>query len=399
MTAHVVIGANFGDEGKGLMVDHLTRMLQPTPLVVRFNGGAQAGHTVQHGKRRHVFHHIGSGTLAGGATLLSRVFVANPFLFNPEYEALQGLGATPVVTIDPRAPLTTPFDMMLNQIAEEVRGTARHGSCGLGFNETLKRAELQPVLTTTVADMLSEESLRIKLSVIRDYYVPERLHFLFPDLAVSEEWQKRIKNRAIIDAYMDSVALLRSRVTIQEDADVMHRHDGPVVFEGAQGLLLDEDHRFFPHVTHSHTGMHNVRLLAADAGISIGGRVNYMTRAYMTRHGAGPFPSEITGLAYADATNVPNPWQGALRFGAIDLDLMREAITKDRRTEAAGIVVTCVDQVGSKAAVRVDGENRWIATSELFDVIEKATGLPVTHFSTGPTSADVRVVSEALIAA
>ena len=109
-------------------------------IVVRFNGGAQAGHTVVTPEgRRHVFSHIGSGTFAGAATFLSRFFVSHPLLFLKEWEVLAAQGVRPVVYVDPDSPVTTPYDMMINQIIEQEQGAARHGSCGLGFGETLER--------------------------------------------------------------------------------------------------------------------------------------------------------------------------------------------------------------------------------------------------------------------
>ncbi|MEJ2125462.1 MAG: adenylosuccinate synthetase, partial [Alphaproteobacteria bacterium] len=134
--AKAVIGAAYGDEGKGLITDALVASCGAAATVVRFNGGAQAGHTVTlPDGRRHVFHHIGSGTLAGAPTFLSRFFVANPILLATEIANLAAMGFTPSIAIDPDAPVTTPFDMMINQFAETARGSGRHGSCGLGFGE------------------------------------------------------------------------------------------------------------------------------------------------------------------------------------------------------------------------------------------------------------------------
>jgi adenylosuccinate synthase len=137
----VVIGAGYGDEGKGLMTDYLTgQQEKPSDtVVVRFNGGAQAGHTVQNDKCRHVFKHYSSGTLHGATTCLSRFFVVNPLLWAEEYEALyrksvwQRSLKGQRLLIDARAHVSTPYDMLYNQIIELSRGAARHGSCGVGF--------------------------------------------------------------------------------------------------------------------------------------------------------------------------------------------------------------------------------------------------------------------------
>ncbi|GAF82360.1 unnamed protein product, partial [marine sediment metagenome] len=133
----IVIGATFGDEGKGLITHHLASRHGRDSIVVRFNGGAQAGHTVvTKNSKRHVFRHVGSGTFAGAATFLSQFFISNPILFLEELKELKNLKLKPKVYIDPESPITTPYDMMINQMAEEFRGNQRHGSCGVGFAET-----------------------------------------------------------------------------------------------------------------------------------------------------------------------------------------------------------------------------------------------------------------------
>lgn len=115
----IVIGANFGDEGKGLMTDTFASQYESC-LVVRCNGGSQAGHTVITPEgNRHVFKHFGSGTLAGAHTLLSQDFIINPIVFRTEREELVSqFGIAPVVYADDRAIITTPFDMLLNQAKE-----------------------------------------------------------------------------------------------------------------------------------------------------------------------------------------------------------------------------------------------------------------------------------------
>ena len=127
--AFAVIGSAYGDEGKGLAVDALTsraRRAREDVCVVRSNGGAQAGHTVVTPEgRRHVFSHIGAGALAGARTHLSRFFVVNPMVFGREATNLGAHILEQGVTIDPRAPVTTPWDMLLNQGVERARGPAR----------------------------------------------------------------------------------------------------------------------------------------------------------------------------------------------------------------------------------------------------------------------------------
>ena len=171
--AIVVVGANFGDEGKGLAVDTIVAR-DPDATVIRFNGGAQAGHTVvAEDGRRHVFSHFGAGTLRGAATFLSRFFVVQPSIFVREAVELAGIGVNPVVFVDPDAQVTTPFDVFINQWVEETRGGTRHGSVGVGFGETIERAELGYPLA--VRELGDDKCILEILTRIRDVWLPVRL--------------------------------------------------------------------------------------------------------------------------------------------------------------------------------------------------------------------------------
>ena len=141
--AKIVIGANYGDEGKGLMTDYFCREAAArgeTCLNVLINGGPQRGHTVVTPEgMRHIFHHLGSGSFAGADTYFSDVFLINPMIFREEYEELRRTGADFRVFVHLACRWTTPYDMILNQMAEEFRGSKRHGSCGFGIWETVLR--------------------------------------------------------------------------------------------------------------------------------------------------------------------------------------------------------------------------------------------------------------------
>jgi adenylosuccinate synthase len=115
------------------------------------------------------------------------------------------------------------------------------------------------------------------------------------------------------------------------------------VFEGAQGLLLDQNNKeFFPHVTHSNTGMTNVNILCQQAGIT-DKEIYYVSRTYLTRHGAGPLPGEDPNLHYEDNTNIKNQFQGALRFAPLD-NKLKERIHKDAGGNKYKLVLTHCDQ-------------------------------------------------------
>jgi len=386
--ATVVIGANFGDEGKGLAVDTLVAR-DPDAAVIRFNGGAQAGHTVvAEDGRRHVFSHFGSGTFLGAATFLSRFFVVQPSIFTREAADLAAIGVRPVVFIDPDALVTTPFDVFINRWVEETRGGARHGSVGVGFGETIERSGLGYQLA--VRDLGDDNHLMETVTRIRDEWLPARLARL--GVPFSAERQQAAADPAVMRRYLAHVHILRHHASPAPiDAVLTHRN---IVFEGAQGLLLDMDRGFkFPYVTRSNTGLKNALALASDAGIEHLD-VIYTTRAYLTRHGPGPLLDEVPKLTFADVvdpTNLQNPWQGALRFAPLNLDLLRDAIADDlsdaaatRMAVEAGVGVTCVDQIRSSADVVISGVKTTIPAPQLAKEIAAVVRLPLAMKAHGP---------------
>jgi adenylosuccinate synthase len=395
--ATVVIGANFGDEGKGLAVDALAAR-NGDAAVIRFNGGAQAGHTVvAEDGRRHVFSHHGAGAFAGAATFLSRFFVVQPSIFAREAVELAEIGLDPAVYIDPDAQVTTPYDVFVNQWGEEARGCGRHGSVGVGFGETIERAGQG--YSFAVRDLGDDRYIIEILTRIRDVWLPLRLARL--GVPFTAERRDMAARPAVMRRYMAQIEILRHRTTPAPIDAVLTRRN--LVFEGAQGLLLDMDRGLqFPYVTRSNTGLKNVLVLAADAGI---GHLDviYTTRAYLTRHGAGPLPNGVPQLAFADVadpTNQPNPWQGTLRFAPLDLDLLRTAIADDLSDAAAagiavdaGIGVTCIDQIRSGAEVVVSGARTTIAKSRVAREIAAAAELPLVMEAHGPRRAAVGLAS------
>jgi adenylosuccinate synthase len=345
---------------------------------------------------RHVFSHFGSGSFTGAETFLSRYFVCNPLLFAKEHAVLAPKCAIPPMHADGAAPVTTPYDMMINQMAEEARGASRHGSCGMGFGETLERHESG--FKIICDDLADTDELRKKLRNVRDIWLPQRLLKLGL-AAVPEKWQERIASDGILEKYLEDTALFLQLITV-EQPDYLAKAEKRIVFEGAQGLLLAEDHRWFPHVTRSPTGLKNVLLLAEEAGI---GQLDvaYITRAYLTRHGAGPMPHELGQLPYpriTDPTNVHNDWQGSLRFGWLELDLLAGTIKDDlaRNTSAIkvsyGIAVTCIDQLEDEATVAEGDKLSDVSTDLLPALIKQRTGASFLIESRGPSRINVNRV-------
>lgn len=324
MRARVVIGANFGDEGKGLVTDYLCA--QGAGMVVRFNGGAQAGHTVvTPDGERHVFSHVGSGAFCGVPTFLSQFFICNPILLLSEMMALDKIGLLPTVYAHPNCVVSTFADMMINQWVEDHRDGKRHGSCGVGVNETIMRSDI-PELKITMSDLWNGVRLEGKLAEICDRYATFRMG-------------KPIeKPEAMIAEFVRRCAAVAEMIHPLGIAQCKEP-----VFEGAQGLLLDQNNKeFFPHLTRSNTGMKNVRVLMGQAGIGEAD-IYYVSRTYLTRHGAGKLPGEDSAMAFDDDTNVEHAYQGKLRFAPLDTGLSARCAA-----DAAGpfnLVLTHCDQL------------------------------------------------------
>lgn len=334
MRARAVIGANFGDEGKGLVTDYLCA--QGADMVVRFNGGAQAGHTVvSPDLGRHVFGHFGSGSLVGVPTFLSQFFICNPIMFFKERSDLLKLGVDPTVYAHPDCLVTTFADIMINQALEQKRGSGRHGSVGLGVSETVERS-MVPELKITMSDLWNKIStLESRIAEICGPYAAFRIG-------------QPIDEPAMIEKFIQGCWLFADHV---HPLGIGQCKDP--VFEGAQGLLLDQSNKeFFPHVTRSNTGMKNVRVLCTQAGIT-DIEPYYVSRTYLTRHGAGPLPGEDASISFKDETNVEHPWQGRIRFAPLDVDRLAQRIKQDGGSDKYRTVLTHCDQLTAPFAAHL----------------------------------------------
>lgn len=336
MVIKIVIGANAGDEGKGLMTDffcHQSAAQGKKCLVVMHNGGAQRGHTVELPDKpiRHVFHHFGSGTFAGADTYLSEDFIVNPIIFHQEWDVLTSLGYKPEVYVSPECKMTTPFDMIINQIVEEHRSGHRHGSCGMGIFETLQRSDDKLSWSWWVTAEGYER--REVLENIRDIYLPKRLkQYGIED--IPSNWVDIIKNPGLMAHFLSDVEFMVRNTAIVMPSWI-NLFD-QLVFESGQGILLDQNNTdCFPHLTPSNTGIMNPLRLIEDCIIqeNLSIEVCYVTRTYLTRHGAGPLenecPKESINPDMRDQTNVPNDFQGTLRYGKLDVGTLQNRVLKD----------------------------------------------------------------------
>ncbi len=349
-----VIGLAFGDCGKGLFTDYLCRV-KSAHTVMRFNGGGQAGHNVVlPDGRHHTFSQFGAGTFNPGvATVLSAPVVVHPTALLVEESYLQRAGVSDALNrlfIDARCLVTTPYHEAAGRLRERARGAAAHGSCGVGFGETVGHALAQPEQALRYADLLHPSRARDKLDAMR-----HSLRASLPgDIAALNP-----QDAAILDdpgfglLWLEHAQRLVAKVppSASEQIAAQLVRAGSIVMEGAQGMLLDEWHGFHPHTTWSSTGPAAAE--AALAGYGLSERITHLgaTRSYLTRHGQGPMPTEDQALqVLAEPHNADSGWQGRFRRGHPDAALLRYALAAAGRID--GLLVSHLDAFAGATNLR-----------------------------------------------
>ncbi|HWY13217.1 MAG TPA: adenylosuccinate synthetase [Bacteroidia bacterium] len=388
MKNHIVLGSAFGDEGKGSTTSFLCQKIideGKTPLVLRFNAGGQAGHTVIHEGNRHIFSNFGSGSLQNVPTYWSEYCTVNPLGILNEYNALisSKIGLEPKLYVHPLCAVTTPYDKKFNCNLEKSN---KHGSCGMGFGSTIQRQEDHYKLF--VQDLFHEKILIEKLNGIRNYYSKKfgiMPSFLDKNLNID------------IEDFLFIVNKIKDIITVDDGKILLPKHN--LVFEGAQGILLDQDFGFFPNVTRSNTTSKNALKLINKYGLSNNStEIYYITRAYQTRHGNGFMTNEdISGelklINYEKETNVTNEFQGGFRKSFLDVDLLNYAFDCDSnfsKEVAKNLVVTCVDQTGENIKVTYNKELIDINVYELPTLLN--TVFNRVYFSKGDSHKDINLV-------
>ncbi|MBU6340760.1 MAG: adenylosuccinate synthetase [Bacteroidetes bacterium] len=382
--ASIVVGLGFGDEGKGLATDFLVRQARK-PLVVRYNGGQQAGHTVSDGQgKRHVFSNFGAGSLAGAPTYWSQFCTFAPANLLKEFAALEQLGVRPRLLVDALCPVTTHYDVLYNQLLEQGRGAQRHGSCGMGFGATVERHESSPA-RLYAQDLLFPEICALKLPAIRQYYRqklenrPDLEFDAYDHDAADAHWLELVsqllplKNRGILE-------IVTEQAVFAQNSAWQH-----FIFEGAQGILLDMDFGFFPHVTRSNTSSKNAFDLLRRNHFFPETEVVYISRCYQTRHGAGPFAWETDQLHLQNnalETNVFNDYQGHFRYGFLSLDQLQYALQCDRNFSGntpKKLLLTCADQMPEgRVTCYLGGEATTVNVDELPGLVGNFEGVWVS---------------------
>ncbi|WP_089018254.1 adenylosuccinate synthetase [Micromonospora coriariae] len=344
-----VVDLGYGDAGKGTVVDWLCAT-RPVHTVVRFNGGAQAAHNVVlRDGRHHTFAQFGAGTFHPAVrTHLSRHVVVDPLALAAEADHLATVGvpdALDRLTVDGEALLATPYHRAANRAREIARGADRHGSCGLGVGEAVAYGLAHPDDAPRVADCRSPALLRRRLTALRDRLAAELGPLDAPP----------------VEDCLPAFTGFAGRVAIVERSWLAGAlRAGTCVFEGAQGVLLDEWHGFHPYTTWSTTTFANADSLLAEAGLPGGATRIGVLRLVTTRHGAGPLVTEDPRLPLADPHNPTNPWQGRFRFGHFDAVAHRYALAAAGGVD--GLALTHLDLAGPELRIcrRYDTTDRLV---------------------------------------
>ena len=346
-----VIGSNYGDEGKGQTTREVVERLVENGEVVlnvRYGGSAQAGHTVVADGQRIVYKHFGAGSFLAD-TYLGKDFIVNPIFFQEEYNNLFWKGNTKNCYISPDCIITTPEMMTLNQLAEVKRGASAHGSCGMGVYESILAKEAGIVFR--VGDLVGKSYQELSDYFFSDEstaYYKKRYYEINDD----DETYKYIKSMRRSHLFLNTVVDMLTNSIVAQMAD-LKRHTA-AVFESSQGMLLTEKYGVMPHCTPS---LINLSDMLPDLNVMTepkqGMEVYFVTRSYTTRHGNGPLNAEASmedlGLSVYDPTNVPNKFQGSIRYAPLDVDLLRSTIKSEIDLVAGSLkwdikynlVVTC----------------------------------------------------------
>lgn len=408
MSDWIVVDLGFGDAGKGATVDFLVRDKQ-ADLVVRFNGGAQAGHNVvTPDGRHHTFSQFCSGTFVPGVHgLLGPDFLLHPLGMAVEAEHLEHVGVRDAFArthVSARARVISPYQQAANRVRESLRRGHAHGSCGLGIGECVGDSIAHPDETIR-ADMLgSPATLRNRLEHHR-----ERKRVELRDAGADHTDLEIFDDTGLVDRVIDVWSEVCSQLRLVDD-DAMHRWiagSRTIIYEGAQGVLLDEDVGFHPHTTWSHCTAQGAIELAGDRPWTRLGVV----RTYSTRHGAGPFPTEEPDFGVLEPHNGNDVFAGQFRQGPLDLMLVRYAL---RAAPMDALAVTCLDRlerprmcVGYRGVDELplpqslDDASKLTAllgtvdpvievVSDPVEMIEAQTSVPVWLVANGPSARDRR---------
>jgi adenylosuccinate synthase len=350
----VVIGTQWGDEGKGKIVDWLTDHVS---AVARFQGGHNAGHTLVIKGRKTVLRLIPSGILHGAV----KCFIGNGVVVSPEALMSEigeleraGIDATKQLRLSEACPLILPHHIAIDQARERAKGEAKIGTTGRGIGPAYEDKVARRAIR--VQDLYTRERFAAKLGEVLDYHNFVLRNYFHADTV---DFQKTLDDTLALAARLKPMV-----ADVSGEVNAIIASGGNVLFEGAQAALLDVDHGTYPYVTSSNTVAGQ-----AAAGVGVGpSQLHYVlgvAKAYATRVGSGPFPTEledeigeqlrVRGNEYGSVTGRPR------RCGWFDASALKRAV---QLNGLHGLCITKLDVLDGLDTVRVavgykvDGERR-----------------------------------------
>ncbi|EOD00021.1 adenylosuccinate synthase [Caldisalinibacter kiritimatiensis] len=342
MSTLVVLGAQWGDEGKGKITDYLA---EKADLVVRYQGGDNAGHTVEIGDNKYKLHLIPSGIFYNDKTcIIGNGVVVNPKSLLKEIKYLNDRGiSTDNLKISDRAHIIFPYHVKLDQLQEERKGNKKIGTTNKGigpcYRDKVDRVGLRfcDIFYKDSFEEKLRKNIREKNEIIEKLYGAEKLN---EDQIVEEymEYLDQLKEYVI-----DTTKLINEAI----------KEDKKVLFEGAQGTLLDIDFGTYPYLTSSHPTSSGVAIGAGISPFALKGAVG-VVKAYTTRVGKGPFPTELfdeigneireKGHEYGTTTGRPR------RCGWLDTVMLKYSATINGLTS---LVITKLDTLAGFEKLKI----------------------------------------------
>ena len=322
----IIIGANYGDEGKGLVANHFTTK---DTIMILDNGTAQRGHTVDYEDGyRHVYHHFGSGLRKGARTYYGPEFLIHPMTYVGEYAELYNDKITvPDGYFNPLCKIITPYDMFTDHMTEDFiaieNGEREYGSCGYGSWCATHRFKHYPTSIMYMSTALLDKEFYLAsmklvwdgcLGILNRRGVELDKLNKYKDFLIFENE----RNQMILEHFYNDIKFFLTH-NKSVDFDTLWKNTDDFVFEMGQGLGLDHSVGIW-HTT-SNTGLQNPYALLKDKD-NYAAEVCYVTRSYLTRHGLGPLEESVhkneINADMNDITNVHNSFQGSLRYGYLE---------------------------------------------------------------------------------
>ena len=313
MNLEIVLDPFFGDSGKGQLVNNLCLDKDPKKtIVVRFSGGPQSGHNVTHKNLNHCFSNFGSGTLLQIPTYWSKYCVIDPIMAEAERCKLRCMEIEPKAIYSPECEIITPFDIWNQWKNTENR---ENGTVGSGFKSALDR--IKNGYHLTMVDARNILVLRAKIKSIQDNYY--RWTSPYPTTNFT------------IDKWIYIVNKYAQEAQLESSIELPNKYNN-IIFEGSQGILLDQTYGTMPWCTPSNTTSKNALELIDEINHNFLIKIYYICRPYITRHGPGPLLCDSEIINVEDPNNPYNEYQKSFRSCKFSTDLLKHSLEIDNLT-------------------------------------------------------------------